>query len=105
MFQLIKTIEVTRPRFSIAVLSQVADYPTEDIGFDAHQNWLPTDEDFIEGSLNNVGVSDFIEYFKNRSGPLLRFLRYATKRTYRWRLVCCKIFKSRCATGKLTPSA
>jgi hypothetical protein len=40
---------------------------------------LPTDEDFVEGSLNNVGVSDFVENFKNRSGLLLRFLRDATK--------------------------
>ena len=105
MFQLIKTIEVSCPSFSVTVLRQVADYPAEAIGFDAHQNGLPADEDFVEGSLDHVRLSEFVEYFENRGGLLLRCLRYATERTYRGGLVSCKIFKSRCITGKLTPSA
>lgn len=79
MFQLIKAIEVAGPSFSVAVLSQVADYPTETIWLDAHQNRLLTDEDFVEGSLNNMRLSDFVEYFENRGGFLLRFLCFATE--------------------------
>ncbi|MFM9961756.1 MAG: hypothetical protein ACKV2Q_11080 [Planctomycetaceae bacterium] len=66
---------MSRPHFSVGILRQIADDPTETIRLDTHQNRLLPDEDFVEGAFHDARPNRLVENDENRGRFLLRLLR------------------------------